>query len=55
MFLKNFKTIAGDDSLSPPKRREGWGEGIVNRKTIGLLTPALSSRGGGEGENLSMA
>jgi hypothetical protein len=29
-------------SLSPPKRGEGWGEGILS-KTVGLLTPALSS------------
>jgi len=32
----------GNNSLSPPKRGEGWGEGIV-LVNIGLLTPALSS------------
>jgi hypothetical protein len=37
-------------SLSPPERGEGWG-GDLSRKTLCLLTPALSSLGGGEGEN----
>jgi len=32
----------GNNSLSPSKRGEGWGEGFV-LVNIGLLTPALSS------------
>jgi hypothetical protein len=32
----------GNNSLSPPKRGEGWGEGFV-LVNIGLLTPPLSS------------
>jgi hypothetical protein len=32
----------GNDSLSPSKRGEGWGEGFV-LVNIGLLTPALFS------------
>jgi hypothetical protein len=37
--------------LAPPKRGEGGGEGFLAGKIIGLLTPALSSKKGGEGEN----
>jgi hypothetical protein len=40
----------GLDSLSPPKRGEGWGEGFLRTASIGLLTPTLSSLRGGEGE-----
>ena len=39
------------NSLSPPQRGEGWGEGILFFRNIDLLTPALSSFLGGEGEN----
>ena len=35
-------TPNGNNSLSPSKRGEGWGEGFV-LVNIGLLTPALSS------------
>jgi hypothetical protein len=34
--------LNGNNSLSPPKRGEGWGEGFV-LLNIGLLSPALSS------------
>src|SRR5208337_4670995 len=40
------------NSLSPPERGRGPGRGDLNLETIDLLTPALSSIGGGEGEKL---
>ena len=39
------------NSLSPPQRGEGWGEGILFFRNIDLLTPALSSFWEEEGEN----
>ena len=50
--LTGFHPDRGCDSLAPPQRGEGWGEGCLRTATIGLLTPALSSFKGGEGARL---
>jgi len=53
MHLTNLLTGGGSDSLAPPKRGEGRGEGFLRTATIGLLTPTLSSFLGGEGEDFA--
>jgi hypothetical protein len=51
MHLTNLTTGGGGDSLAPPKRGEGRGEGALRTATIELLTPTLSSFLGGAGED----
>jgi hypothetical protein len=38
-----WRNLALPPTPSPRRRGEGWGEGVLNLKIIGLLTPPFSS------------